>query len=201
MVVMLLGASMYAYIIGNIASLLSNLDSAKVNFRNRIEAVNQYLHYRHVPSELSTRVRHYYEYLWARRRGMKEEILLDDLPGPLRLDVLLHLTRKLLEKVPLFTYCSPTLRNVVLMALKSRTYAPGDCIAWEGELGKEIFFISRGKVAITSADGTKDHGTLEDGDYFGDLSLILGERRTASVRALTYCEIFVLTTNLESTDI
>ena len=30
------------------------------------------------------------------------------------------------------------------------------------------------------------------GDYFGDLSLILGEKRTASVRALTYCEVFIL---------
>ena len=34
---------------------------------------------------------------------------------------------------------------------------------------------------------------LKDGDYFGDLSLILGEKRTASVKALSYCEIFILT--------
>jgi CRP-like cAMP-binding protein len=40
--------------------------------------------------------------------------------------------------------------------------------------------------------GKHFHSTLEGGDYLGDLSLILREKCTASVRALTYCEIFML---------
>jgi CRP-like cAMP-binding protein len=123
---------------------------------------------------------------------VKEDTLFDDLPTPFRLDILRYVTRELLEKVPLFKYCSPALRNVLLMALKPQTFAPDGYIAREGEVGKEIYFISRGEVEVTSNDGASRHGKLEDGDYFGDLSLILGEKRTASVRALTYCEIFVL---------
>jgi voltage-gated potassium channel len=64
MVVMLLGASGYAFIIGKIASLFSSIDAAKANFWNRIEAVNQYLRSRHVPPNLNEQVRNYYEYLW-----------------------------------------------------------------------------------------------------------------------------------------
>lgn len=192
MFVMLLGASMYAFIIGNIASLFSNLDSAKAAHWNRIESVAQYLHYRHTPSELSEKVRNYYEYLWATHRGLKEEAFLDDLPGPLRLEVLLHLTRDLLENVPLFKYSSPTLRNVLLDALNPQTYAPQGYIIQEGEVGNEIFFISNGQVEITSDGGEKHHGILQAGDYFGDLALILNERRSASVKTLTYCEVFVL---------
>ncbi|MFT5137136.1 MAG: hypothetical protein ACI8XV_002173 [Arenicella sp.] len=190
---MLLGASLYAYIIGNIASLVSNLDSAKASFSSRVEAVTQYLHYRHVPQDLNGRVRDYYEYLWARHRGLKEDAFFDDLPQPLRLDVLLHLTRDLLEKVPLFKFCSPSLRNVLLMTLKTQTYSPDGHIVREGEVGKEIYFISRGQAEITSDEGKNNYGMLEGGDYFGDLSLILGEQRTASVKALTYCEVFILT--------
>jgi voltage-gated potassium channel Kch len=192
MVVMLLGASMYAFIIGNIASLFSKLDSSKVNHFNRMEAVTQFLRYRHVPHELNLRVRNYYEYMWGRRRGLKEEVFLRDLPEPLKLEILLHLTRELLDKVPLFKYSSPTLRNALLMALRLETYAPEDEIVREGEVGEEICFISQGKAEITANEGEIVHGTLEDGDYFGDLSLILGEKRTASVKALTYCEIFIL---------
>ena len=192
MIVMLLGASMYAFIIGNIASLFSKLDSAKVNHFNRMEAVTQFMRYRHIPHELNMRVRNYYEYMWGRRRGLKEEVFLKDLPEPLRLEILLHLTRELLHKVPLFKYSSPALRNVLLMALRLETYAPEDEIVREGEVGGEICFISQGKSEITTNEGTIIHGTLESGDYFGDLSLILGEKRTASVKALTYCEIFVL---------
>ena len=192
MVVMLLGASGYAFIIGKIASLFSNIDAAKANFWNRIEAVNQYLRSRNVPHNINEQVRNYYEYLWAHHRGVKEDTLFDDLPIPFRLDILRYVTRELLEKVPLFKYCSPALRDVLLMALKPQTYAPDGHIAREGEKGKEIYFISRGKVEITSNEGQKSHGILEGGDYFGDLSLLLKEKRTASVRAQTYCEIFKL---------
>jgi voltage-gated potassium channel len=193
MVVMLLGASLYAFLIGNIASLLSSLNAAKASFWNRIEGINQYLRSRRVPHKLNEQVRNYYEYLWAHHRGIKEDVLFEDLPGPLRLEVLLSLTNELLEKVPLFKYSTQTLRNVLLLALKAETFAPGGYIVREGELGKSIYFISRGTAEITSNEGKNTHGILEDGDYFGDLSLILNEKRTASVQALTYCEIFILT--------
>jgi voltage-gated potassium channel len=182
---MLMGASTYAFIIGNIASLASNLDASRASFFNRIEAVSQYLHSRQVPTHLNEQVRNYYEYLWAHHRGVKEEALFEDLPPSFRLNLLLHLTRDLLEKVPLFKYCSPVLRNILLMSMKPQTYAPGVLIAREGEIGKEIYFLSHGQVEIVSEDGNENYGTLEDGDYFGDLSLILKERRTASVRAFT----------------
>jgi hypothetical protein len=192
--IMLIGASTYAFIIGNIASLASNLDSARASFFNRIEAISQYLHSRQVPPQLNEKVRNYYEYLWAHHRGVKEEALFEDLPPSFRLSLLLYLTKDLLEKVPLFKYCSPVLRNVLLMALKPQTYAPGVLIAREGEIGKEIYFLSHGKVEIFSEDGGETYGTLESGDYFGYLSLLLSEKRTASVKALTYCEVFILTT-------
>jgi hypothetical protein len=190
--VMLIGASLYAYIIGNIASLLSNIDSTKASFWNRMETVSQYLNYREVPFELSGRVRNYYEYIWARHRGLREDMFFDDLPNPLRLDILHYLTQELLEKVPLFKFASPSLRNVLLLVLIPQTYSPDGHVTREGELGKEIFFVSRGKLEISSNDGKNTHGTLESGDYFGDISLLFGEKRTASVKSLTFCEIFIL---------
>ena len=43
-----------------------------------------------------------------------------------------------------------------------------------------------------SAADDKSYGTMSKGDYFGFMSLTLDERRTASIRALSYCEILVL---------
>ncbi|MDM8538809.1 ion transporter, partial [Desulfobacterales bacterium HSG17] len=190
--VMMMGASMYAFIIGNIASLFSNLDSTKSNFFNKIESVTQYLKSRQVPHDLILQLRRYYEYQWDIHKGGKENELLDDLPVQFRLKILRHLIRELIEQVPLFKYCSPALRNELLTALKPQTYAPGIYIAREGETGKELFFISTGQAEITSDKGQKKYGFFESGDYFGDLSLILNEKRTASVIAVSYCETFVL---------
>ena len=94
--------------------------------------------------------------------------------------------------VPLFAHCTPALRDELLMALKPQTYAPDGHIVRENEPGKAIYFISQGQVEIQSQNGEQCHGTLGGGEYFGDLSMLLGERRTACVKALTYCEIFIL---------
>ncbi|MFT5375778.1 MAG: hypothetical protein ACI906_002605 [Candidatus Latescibacterota bacterium] len=192
-IVMVIGASLYAFVIGNIASFFSNLDAAKASHWNKLEGISQYLHFRQAPRELNTRVRNYYEYLWARHRGLQENTLFDDLPQPLRIEVLQHLTGELLEKVPLFKYCSPSLKNALLNVLKLQSYAPEGYLLQAGDIGHAIFFISRGSAEIIGDEGAKTYGTMEAGDYFGDLSLILNERCTASVKTLTYCEIFILT--------
>lgn len=190
--VMLLGAFMYAFIIGNIANLVRNLDAEQARYFERVEAFGNYLHERHIPPRLNEQVRDYYEYLWAHHGGPRQAAHLEELPPPFRLELLVHLTQDLLARVPLFSYCSPPLRDALLLALHAYTYAPGVRIAAAGEAGREIFFLSHGQAAILSEDGGLQYGTLEDGDYFGNLSLMLGEKRTAAVQALTYCEVLVL---------
>jgi hypothetical protein len=190
--VMLLGASLYAFVIGNIASLLSRIDSAKADFWNRVETVTQYLRTRGVPAEVNANVQGYYEYLWTRYRGANEQVLLSDLPASLRLDVMAHLTSELTERVPLFRHCGPALQNVLLMALEPQIIVPGGTVVRAGEKADGIYFIGRGTMRVISAEGEETDVTLAEGDYFGDLSLLLGERRTASVRAVTYCDLFFL---------
>ena len=80
----------------------------------------------------------------------------------------------------------------LLASLNPVTYSTDDMIGRQGEIGRNIYFISQGRIQVISEGGNRHHLILEDGDYFGDLSLILKERRTASARALEYCEIFVL---------
>ncbi|TNE47711.1 MAG: cyclic nucleotide-binding domain-containing protein [Bacteroidetes bacterium] len=192
MVVMAMGASTYAFIIGSVASLFNNLDAAKAHYWNRVETLSRYLHRREVPEHLQKKVRSYYDYQWAKRRGLQEDWLFTDLPGPLRLEVLLHLTHDLLEKVPLFRYCSPALRDALLEALQAQTFTPDTWVVKEGELGNQIYFLSTGKVEVVMQSDPTPKAILEEGEYFGDLSLLLQERRTASVRTIGYCEMLVL---------
>ncbi len=190
--VILLGASLYAFVIGNIASLFSNLDAAKTSFVARADAVQEYLHARKVPPEITHQVKGYYEHLWDRYRGLPEQSVLTDLPDALRLEVLLRLTEDLLESVPLFRECEGSLRHALVLALKPQILPPGVELVREGEAPERIFFVSRGELAIHSSGGAESHGTFGPGDHFGLLSLVLNERRTASVTSLSYCDVFVL---------
>ena len=192
MVVMILGASMYAFLVGNIALLLSGVNAAKTSFWHRMNLVEQNLRSRGVPNQLGARVRDYYDYIWVMYRGVHEDALFNDLPISLRLEILRHAVRDFLEGVALYGYCSPPLQNELLLALTPRTEAPGSVIANEGEVGREIYFIARGKVEVYASGAEEPTLVLENGDYFGQLSLMLGERRTASARAVDYCDLFVL---------
>lgn len=191
-IVMLMGASIYAFIIGNIASLFSNFDSAKTAHQNRIDAITQYLRYQNISPTILAKVIDYYDYVWARHRDMGTKQLFQDIPDSFRLEIMQQITQDLLAKVPLFQLSPQPLKGVLLGALQLNTYPPDTLIATEGELATEICFISQGKVQISSTLNPDFTFTLNAGDYFGDLSIMLQEKRTGSVKTMEYCEIFTL---------
>jgi glucose-6-phosphate 1-dehydrogenase len=101
------------------------------------------------------------------------------------------LNREVLEQVPLFAGADPVLLNAVVMLLKPAVFAPGQTIIRKGEMGKEMYIICRGQVEILDGKG-KVLATLEEGGFFGEVALLLAQPRTASVRAVTACDLFVL---------
>lgn len=56
-----------------------------------------------------------------------------------------------------------------------------------------MYFIAKGSVEVVSEDGIQIFRRLSDGDFFGEIALLLHRLRTASVRAATHCDLFVLT--------
>jgi glucose-6-phosphate 1-dehydrogenase len=99
--------------------------------------------------------------------------------------------REVLEKVPLFQRGDPVFLHSLAMTLKPIVYCPGELIIRKGEPGREMYFISRGQVEVFN-DTNQVLRTLEAGDFFGELSLLLSQPRAASVRAVTSCDLFVL---------
>jgi CRP-like cAMP-binding protein len=69
---------------------------------------------------------------------------------------------------------------------------PDSDIAREGETGDAIYFIIEGSVEIVSLEQQKSWGRMSDGDYFGIMSLVLGERRTATMTARGFCDMLIL---------
>ena len=99
--------------------------------------------------------------------------------------------REILEKVPLFQGGGPIFLQNLAMMLKPIVYGAGDYIIKKGEIGNEMFFICRGQVEVLDGAG-KVLSTLYDGDFFGELSLLLSQARSASIRAVKVCDLFVL---------
>lgn len=100
------------------------------------------------------------------------------------------INRAVLEKVPLFAGCSAVFLHGLALVLKPALFAAGDIILEKGATGSEMYFVARGEVEV--ADGERVLLTLGEGSFFGEKSLLLSEPRSASVRARTQCDLYVL---------
>jgi hypothetical protein len=71
---------------------------------------------------------------------------------------------------------------------RERLYSPGETIVREGERSSSMFLVESGSVAVSIQGATgenRDLTVLGAGAAFGEISLLTGEPRTATVRAVT----------------
>ncbi len=99
--------------------------------------------------------------------------------------------RGVIETVPLFQECDEIFQHKLALVLKPVVAAADELIIRKGDRGNEMYFLVRGAVDVVGGDG-RVITTLGPGSFFGETSLLLSEPRNASIRATTYCELFVL---------
>lgn len=77
------------------------------------------------------------------------------------------------------------------------TFPPGRDIVRQNDPGDKFYIIARGKVEVWRTEeqsgSTRRVAVLQDGDFFGEITLITGFPRTATVRTLTSCTCISLT--------
>jgi len=109
-------------------------------------------------------------------------------------------TKKTLETVPfrpfhhipIFSELNEQELQSLLGRLHMKTFQKGIPICQEGEAGDSLFIIGRGEVAITKRmPGGREVWVrnLREGDFFGEFGFFTDQKRHASVKAVTECEI------------
>jgi small-conductance mechanosensitive channel/CRP-like cAMP-binding protein len=89
---------------------------------------------------------------------------------------------------------APDVRLALAQSAKLRPYASGEAIVRKGDASVELFVIERGSVVVElpREGGVTEIAQLGAGDCFGEMGLLTGEARTATVRAKTRCDLVVL---------
>jgi len=95
----------------------------------------------------------------------------------------------LLGRVPMFATLDAKARRSVARLLRPRLAVPGEVIVHMGEHGDAMYFISSGAVEVRILPTAVQLGS---GDFFGELALLVADRRNADVVALGYCELLTL---------
>jgi CRP-like cAMP-binding protein len=101
---------------------------------------------------------------------------------------------ELLARVPLFAGLSRRELGRLSIRFYEKAYAAGETIFVEGEPGKALFVVLKGRVTIWRANhaGQEMLASLDPGGYFGELALIDDEPRFATARAEEPAVLLVL---------
>jgi potassium efflux system protein len=98
----------------------------------------------------------------------------------------------LLEAVPLFSRCTPRERRTIARHTEIAELPAGTDLVIEGEPGDALFIILEGEASIVRSDANEVTATVGPGTYFGELAILDGSPRSATVRADTDVRVGVL---------
>jgi CRP/FNR family cyclic AMP-dependent transcriptional regulator len=96
-----------------------------------------------------------------------------------------------LSRVPLFSGCSRRDLQAIARVVKDIDHPAGTVVAREGEPGVGLFVIAEGTAEVSI--GGKKKATLGPGEFFGEIALLDGGPRTATVTATTDVKLLGLT--------
>lgn len=114
----LAGVLIFATIVGNIGSMISNMNVARVDFQTRMDGVKQYMSFRKVSSELEDRVIRWFDYIWTECGALDEEQVLSVLPDKLKAEIAISVHLETLQKVRIFQDCEPGLLEALVLKLR-----------------------------------------------------------------------------------
>jgi small-conductance mechanosensitive channel/CRP-like cAMP-binding protein len=125
------------------------------------------------------------------------------IPYPIQVDMF---KEDLLPSAPDLALAQSTLRGVSIFSALSdeqwtdlantttlRLYAAREVIVREGEAGSSMFVVARGEVSVSLQQTGAEVARLGPGEFFGEMSLLTGDRRSATVTAVSDAELLEIT--------
>jgi small-conductance mechanosensitive channel/CRP-like cAMP-binding protein len=103
---------------------------------------------------------------------------------PPDVDALARDREAVLERLDLFAPLTPDQRRQVAASTTLATFGDAEVIVRESDAGDSMFVVVSGAAAILVNGGTTQVAVTEAGGYFGEMSLLTGEPRSATVRAV-----------------
>jgi CRP-like cAMP-binding protein len=99
-----------------------------------------------------------------------------------------------LGRIQLFSDLSPDEQTELAASMHRAPFAAGEVLTKKGADAHHLYVIAEGRVSVRAGEGATDYevAQLAAGDFFGEMSLLTGEKRSATVIALSDVECYRL---------
>ena len=150
--IMVLGATVFGYIVANVSTLMSDLDQTAARVSERISEITEFLAEKNCPRSLSGSIVRHFRHMFSQTSAFDEPGILQRLPNSIIRDILLTQHRDKVNKIALFRFIDN--QSVVLFLFRMMTpvyFDINQAILKEGQLGNEVYFITQGHARVYKA--------------------------------------------------
>lgn len=184
------GAAINIYILSQILQIVNKYNSCRNKYLQLTQSLQEYAECMKLPVYLKQKIIEYFDFKFQ-KLYFKESEIMGTISTQLQQAIVLHTCKHLLESVEIFTNIPPVLLSDIVTSMKSSIFLPGDVIVQAGMEGDSMYFIHTGTVAIYTNFG-KEVCHLGEGSHFGEIALVMEDKRVASVIAVDPCELYTL---------
>ena len=103
---MIVGVSLNAAIIGNVANIVANIDEDSLSFAKKADNLKRYIKAHNVSQQLLRRIDVFISEVWDHNADVDGDKFLDDLPKSLQIEVTERTRYWHISHCPFFDFCS-----------------------------------------------------------------------------------------------
>lgn len=147
-----MGAILFAALLGNVTALVQTFDKGNAQKRDKITTLNQFATSRKVPAVLQRKLLAYVDAEWSITSGLDDSSVLAQLPGQLRGNIVASIYKDSLLKAPLFSSCSLECAKSLLLRLQPEICLQKEVLIARDQLCQEVYLLMRGAMQVASAE-------------------------------------------------
>jgi len=198
--IMIMGATVFGYVVGSIASLIAMLDLSEALFKTRMSELESYMVEQNVPKTLARECHTSYSYFLNCKSVFDEEGLLATLSPSIRHEILMHVHREAIPQIKFFQNQNITFIADILQIMKPQLATKNSFIVEYGSLGSQMYFLVSGEAMrysnVWPDDGHFDKSMalrLQAGFCFGYECVLNSCNYDYTIKALSACQLYVVT--------
>jgi hypothetical protein len=144
------GKILFSVLVAVVVVLMMQRTSSYSAFRAKVDNVNKEMEYYGLPMPLQNRINQYYTYCFVHATRISSNEMYRDtfLSRNLRSEIAIHLQKDFINTVSLFRNCAQECLVALMFTLRTVIYLPEDWIIRKGEVGRHLFIIRVGIVAV-----------------------------------------------------
>ena len=210
---MLLGASIFAYSVTNMCTLVHNLNPADVHNRNQLDELHSYMNFLKIDKALAKRCSEFllYKHRFSKVVIYNEDLILQDMSNSMKQDVKLIALENIILAVPVFKapefgkysaadigdnlsgLLHENLLKNLAVKIESRPLSHDEVIAQEGQILTSLYIVGKGVVRLSKADNDEaDNFSIGEGGWFGLSSLFRPTKLHYLATATEYVDLYSL---------